>query len=237
MKIPEVARRARRRLFWNEVLAEGTCALSVGLGAVVLLLVLGTQLLDWRWLILLPAATLSIGVYRTSRKLPGLYPAAQIIDRRLNLADSISTALYFTESASADRAAAHMLQGQLAQAEILADRVDREAGDSIHDAARRVCGGRAGLRRQQPVRAALRTWNGVWICGSRWPASSSIPSAAARHQDSRPCRRKEPRGKRSALQEAMGISTEDGTTKGPGDLDAAPDSALETTGDSGYRQQ
>src|SRR5205085_215258 len=79
MKIPEVARRARRRLFWNEVLAQGTCALSAGFGAVVLLLVLGTQVLDWRWLILLPVLTLAIGVYRTTRRLPGLYPAAQLI--------------------------------------------------------------------------------------------------------------------------------------------------------------
>src|SRR5690242_19914695 len=98
MKIPELAVRARRRLFWNEVLAQGTCALSVGLGAVVLLLVLGTQVLDWRWLIALPALTLGIGIYRTSRRIPGLYPAAQLIDKRLNLADSISTALYFAES-------------------------------------------------------------------------------------------------------------------------------------------
>src|SRR5690349_8488656 len=121
MKIPEVARRARRRLFWNEVLAQGTCALSVGLGAVVLLLVLGTQLLDWRWLILLPVATLGVGIYRTYRRIPGLYPAAQLIDRRLKLADTISTALYFAESSARDRAAAETREAQLAQAERIAD--------------------------------------------------------------------------------------------------------------------
>jgi hypothetical protein len=35
--------------------------------------------------------------------------------------------------------------------------------------------------------------------------------------------------KRSALQEALGLSTEDGASKGSGELDAAPDSALETS--------
>jgi hypothetical protein len=228
MKIPEVARRARRRLFWNEVLAEGTCALSVGLGAVVLLLVLGTQLVDWRWLILLPAATLAIGIYRTSRKLPGLYPAAQMIDRRLNLADSISTALYFTESASADRAAAHMLQGQLAQAEILADRVDvKQAIPFTMPRAVYFAAGlafvasslfalRYGLERRLELRQPLASILEHSFGGSQTQTASLQKKRAA--------------GKRSALQEAMGISTEDGTTKGPGDLDAAPDSALETSG-------
>src|ERR1044072_4210350 len=124
MKIPEVARRARRRLFWNEVLAQGTCALSVGLGAIVLLLILGTQILDWRWLILLPALTLAIGIYRTSRRLPGLYPAAQLIDSRLKLSDAISTALYFSEPSACNRGSAGMRTAQLAQAERIADGVD-----------------------------------------------------------------------------------------------------------------
>ena len=119
MKIPEVARRARSRLFWNEVLAQGACALSVGIGAVVLLLVLGTQLLDWRWLTLLPILTLGIGVYRPSRHIPGLYPAAHLVDRRLQLEDSISTALCFAESPG--KSADDMRLAQLAQAERIAD--------------------------------------------------------------------------------------------------------------------
>src|SRR5262249_9622551 len=123
-KIPEVARRARRRLFWNEVLAQGTCALSVGLGAVILLLVIGTQVLDWRWLTLLPAVTLAIGVYRTARRMPSLYPAAQLVDHRLKLNDAISTALYFAESASRDRVSQEMREAQLAQAEKVADSVN-----------------------------------------------------------------------------------------------------------------
>src|SRR5215471_10665158 len=97
MKIPEVAGRARRRFFWNEVIAQGTCAVTVGFGAVILLLLLGTQLLDWHWLVLLPVLTLGIGVYRTWRRLPDLYTAAQILDRRLKLADTLSTALYFVD--------------------------------------------------------------------------------------------------------------------------------------------
>ena len=228
MKIPEVARRARRRLFWNEVVAQGTCALSVGLGAVVLLLVLGTQLLDWRWLILLPTLTLGIGVYRTSRKLPGLYPAAQLIDRRLNLADSISTALYFVGRPSSDRAAAEMLQGQLAQAETLADRVDiKQAIPFTMPRAVYTAAGlafiasslfalRYGLERRLDLRQPLASILDHSFGGSQTKLAS--------------LQKKNPAAKRSALQEAMGISTEDGSTKGPGELDAATDAALEATG-------
>src|SRR5690349_18021699 len=123
MTIPEVARRARRRLFWNEVLAQGMYALSAGLAGVVLLLIAGTQFLDWRWLVLLPVITVGIGAYRIWRRLPGEYTALQLVDRRLKLADSLSTALYFvTRPAAVCKDS--MRQAQLAQAEATADGID-----------------------------------------------------------------------------------------------------------------
>jgi hypothetical protein len=227
MKIPEVARRARRRLFWNEVIAQGACALSVGLGAVILLLVLGTQLLDWRWLTVLPLLTLGIGVYRTSRRLPALYPAAQLVDRRLHLADAISTALYFAESPSAGNSN-NMRQAQLAQAERVADGVDiRTAIPFTMPRAVYAAGGlafvatslfalRYGLERRLDLRQPLAS-----ILENSFGGGGPVKTAALQ--------KKAGMTKRSPLEEAMGISTEDGAAKGQGELDEAPDAALETT--------
>jgi hypothetical protein len=228
MKIPEVARRARRRLFWNEVLAQGTCALSVGFGAVILLLVLGTQLLDWRWLVLLPVLTLAIGVYRTSKRIPGLYPAAQLVDRRLNLADAISTALYFADASSQNKAAADMRQAQLAQAESIAGRVDVVAAipftvpRAVYPAAvllliaASLFALRYGLERRLDLRQPLAS-----ILENSFGGGAPVKTAALQ--------KKAGQTRRSALEEAMGISTEDGVSKGQGELDAASDEALETT--------
>ena len=60
---------ARRRFLWNQVLAQGAWALSAAMGAVIVLLLLGTQILDWQWLLLLPVATLVVGTWRTLRRL------------------------------------------------------------------------------------------------------------------------------------------------------------------------
>ena len=228
MKIPEVAKRARRRLFWNEVLAQGTCALSVGLGAVVLLLVLGTQVLDWRWLILLPALTLGIGIYRTSWRLPGLYSSAQIVDRRLNLADAISTAVYFAESPVADRVSAGMRQAQLEQAERIADGVDvvvaipftmpraAYSAGALLFVATSLFALRYGLERRLDLRQPLAS-----ILENSFGGGGPVKTAALQ--------KKTGMTKRSPLEEALGVSTEDGVSKGQGELDAASDDALEAT--------
>jgi hypothetical protein len=228
MTIPEVARRARRRLFWNEVLAQGTLALSVGLGAVALLLVLGTQLLDWWWLVLLPAVTLVVGVYRTYRRIPGSYPAAQLVDRRLKLADAISTALYFAEPNARGRVSAEVLAVQLAQAEKIAAGVNVDeaipftvpravyAAGALAFVATSLFALRYGLERRLDLRQPLAS-----ILENSFGGGNPVKTAALQ--------KKNAMNKRSPLEEAMGISTEDGTSKGQGELDAAPDSALETS--------
>lgn len=88
-------RRARRRLLYNELLAQGSIAVSAALIAWILLLLIGTEVLDWYWVLLIPAAAMVVAGYRVRRRLPALYQSAQIIDRRLDLADSLSTAVYF----------------------------------------------------------------------------------------------------------------------------------------------
>src|ERR1035441_5104253 len=87
--------RARRRFLHNELMAQGANAASAALIAFILLLLLGTQILDWRWIVLIAALAAAAGLYRARQRLPSPYAVAQAVDHRLGLADTISTALYF----------------------------------------------------------------------------------------------------------------------------------------------
>src|SRR6516165_7774980 len=90
-------RKARRRLLYNELLSEGINATSAGLVAVILLLILGTQVLNWYVAGVTPAVAIAVALYRLRQRAPKLYESAQIVDRRLGLADSLSTAVFFGE--------------------------------------------------------------------------------------------------------------------------------------------
>ncbi len=90
-----LVRRARRRLFRNELLKQGANAVSVAMAAFILLLLLGTQVLEWQWLVLVPLCAAAVGFYLARRKVPPPYVVAQLIDHRLGLADTLSTALFF----------------------------------------------------------------------------------------------------------------------------------------------
>jgi len=82
----------------NLILEQATVgAIAALCGAIVLLLV-GSQILEWYWLVVLFSAATLIGVWRTVRRLPGPYRVAQQVDQRLGLHDALSTALYFHES-------------------------------------------------------------------------------------------------------------------------------------------
>jgi hypothetical protein len=228
MTIPQVARRARRRLMWNEAFAQGTYALSAGLGGVVLLLLLGTQILDWRWLVALPAGMLGYGVFAILRRLPGLYATAQLIDRRLGLADTVSTALYFGTSADERRSTSWMREAQLAQAERVAERVDArkavpfKAPRALYAAgllafiATSLFALRYGLERRLDLRPPL--------------ASILLHSFDGNGAQVASLQKKRPGAKRSPLEEALGLSTDDGSARSAGELDGAPDSALDTAG-------
>src|SRR6185437_181687 len=91
-------RQAGRRMLHNELLAQGATAGSAALAAFILLLLTGTQVLNWQWLVLIPAAALAYGIWRARKRLPSLYRVAQIVDRRLDLSDTLSTAWFFAQS-------------------------------------------------------------------------------------------------------------------------------------------
>jgi len=117
---------ARRRLFFNHLAAQFTLAVSLILGAVILLLLLGTQLLDWRILAALVAAGSAFGVAQAIRRLPSLYQVAVLIDRKAGLFDSISTAWIFEQGKGTALPTPMMEAGQREQAESLAREVNLE---------------------------------------------------------------------------------------------------------------
>ena len=114
--------RARRRLVGQLALDKAALALVIGMGGAILLLLIGTQILDWYWPVLLIAASLGVGIYSVRKSLPSFYKLAQMIDRRLGLADSLSTAVHFAKHPQPGRESICESQGR--NAEKVAQSVD-----------------------------------------------------------------------------------------------------------------
>lgn len=93
----ELLSKARARVIRHLVFDKGALALTIGMGGFVLLLLAGTQVLNWYWPVLLAVVSLGIGIYQLRRHVPSRYQLAQRIDNRMALADSLSTAVYFSE--------------------------------------------------------------------------------------------------------------------------------------------
>jgi|SRR5579884_574591 len=116
---------ARRRELMRLAADKGALAIAVVMGGAAVLLLLGTQILDWYWLALLGMASLGTGVYQLRKHIPSLYSLAQRIDHRLRLADALSTAQYFSENPSPGREA--ICEMQRKNAEEAARAVDLKA--------------------------------------------------------------------------------------------------------------
>ncbi len=93
------------------------------MAAFILLLLFGTQILEWQWLVLIPLCAAAAGFYLARRKLPSLYAVAQLIDHRLGLADALSTAFFF-QSPRAPAAHTEVRRLQFEAAERAAKSVD-----------------------------------------------------------------------------------------------------------------
>jgi len=66
------------------------------------MLLLGTQILEWYWLLLLAFVGLGIGAGRVRSRVFGRYHVAQLLDRELGLHDSVSSAWFLRSRAGAD---------------------------------------------------------------------------------------------------------------------------------------
>jgi hypothetical protein len=124
--VQEFVAKARRRSLAHLALDQSALALTIGMGGVILLLLTGTQILDWYWVVLITVVSFGVGLYRLRKTIPTTYELAQRIDRRLSLADSLSTAIYFSSPDAPGLEA--IRERQRAEAESIARRVDLRAG-------------------------------------------------------------------------------------------------------------
>jgi hypothetical protein len=95
------------------VLSIEQLAIAVALifGGGILMLLLGTQILEWYWLVLLAFAGLGVGAWRVRSRVFGRYHVAQLLDRKLGLHDSLSSAWFLrSEPADPDVAARFQLE-------------------------------------------------------------------------------------------------------------------------------
>lgn len=121
-RVELVVRAAWRRSIALLCLEQAAIAVSFVFAGCALILLLGTQLLNWYWLVLLGFIGTAAGVVRVWRRLPSAYGTAQTLDMRLHLSDSISTAWHVNETPGLSDTAAGQIQ--LSQAEALAQEID-----------------------------------------------------------------------------------------------------------------
>ncbi|MCU1295062.1 MAG: hypothetical protein JWP08_3912 [Bryobacterales bacterium] len=86
------------------------------------MLLAGTQILDWWWLLLLAAIGLAISSWRVRRRLVRPYDVARLIDDRLQLHDSLSTAWFLLAESHAE--AGPIIRYQIRQAEQIASGIE-----------------------------------------------------------------------------------------------------------------
>jgi hypothetical protein len=120
-RVEDVVRRGWRRRLIVLTFDHAAVALSLVFGGFTLLLLLGTQILAWQWLLLLAAIGIGLTAYEVRRRLTDAYQVAQMMDQRLSLHDSLSTAWFLhSQAATENPAAAHLLN----HAEQLAETAD-----------------------------------------------------------------------------------------------------------------
>ena len=118
---------ARRRTFTNLVCEQLSVGLIAAMAGAILLLLTGTQILDWWWPLVLFAAGAALSAWRTMRFLPSPYSVAQLVDRQLDLKDSISTAFHFQQPAPGRAVSPDIVAAQCALAERTAAGIDAAA--------------------------------------------------------------------------------------------------------------
>ncbi|MBK9169923.1 MAG: hypothetical protein IPM24_21020 [Bryobacterales bacterium] len=223
----------RRRLVWNEAL-QGLVLSGVAAAAgVIAILLLGTQLLEWGWLVLLAAGGLGFTIYRTRTRTPAPYRAAQILDERLGMADTVSTAYYYADPGHTDltalRATPAVRELQRRNAEQTAAAADPAlavpitvpraayalAGLSL--VALALFGVRYGVERSLDARAPLPT---LLLDTFSTPGKQEVAAL----------RKEQAAKKRRVLDDPTPIplQVDDITGEAQGDLDTAPESVLDT---------
>ena len=122
--LTDLIRRGRRRQVCHALVTTASLATAVALSGGILLLVLGTQILNWYWLVLLFAGSLGVGLYRLRKRMASGYKIAQEVDGRLGFHDSLSTAYYFSGHGGHASSPPELIAQQRQMAEDLARSAD-----------------------------------------------------------------------------------------------------------------
>ena len=131
-RLHDFLRRARRRTLAALVLQQAVAAVATAFAGVILLLFLGTEVLEWYWVLILCAGSFLFGLSRTLRRAPSTYRLAQQADRRLALEDCLSTAYYFSEAKSKGRGSKRFQELVCERASRLCGRIAAKAAAPIH---------------------------------------------------------------------------------------------------------
>ncbi len=126
--LTDLVRRGRRRQIRHLLFHQISFAACLGLGGAILLLILGTQILNWYWPGILFVVSLAAAAYRARDKVLTRYQVAQSIDNRLGFHDSLSTAFYFSEYPDRRGSSRYFIDRQREVAEDLARSADVERG-------------------------------------------------------------------------------------------------------------
>ena len=95
--LDHILRRANRRHLTNLAVEHIALAAGVGAAGAILLLLVGTQIMNWYWPVLLFVAGLGVGLVRARSQRLSRYRVAQLLDERLGLQDRLSTLVWFRE--------------------------------------------------------------------------------------------------------------------------------------------
>jgi hypothetical protein len=113
--VETLIRSAHRRSLTILGIEQAALAATLVLAGCTLVLITGTLLLNWYWIGILALVGLAAATYRLLRRIPSAYDTAQLLDRRLALHDTISTAWHLSQNP--ELAATEAGQFQLSQAE------------------------------------------------------------------------------------------------------------------------
>jgi len=91
-RVEETLRLASRRKLLVEAAEQVAWVLGIALSGFIFILLLGTGLLGWWWVVLLSAVGLGIVALRLHARSLSRYRVAQVLDRKLSLSDALSTA-------------------------------------------------------------------------------------------------------------------------------------------------
>ncbi len=117
-RVEAVIRSACRRRFIVIAVEQLALALALVFGGSILMLLLGTQILNWYWLALLAVAGVALACLRIKARMLTQYRVAQLLDHQLQLSDSLSTAWFLSfDAPERDDAAARF---QIERAEQIA---------------------------------------------------------------------------------------------------------------------